>query len=564
MVIRAVASLIAYDCGAQNVNISSISLLEVGPCDITDSKPVVTQTYIRLLQLSRYASVHVKICRVSIDRSISHCGMHSHSSAVYNGEAEYIEDVSYDTCQQMHGLRAYQKAHIIINNLAMNQTTHTPLLLSGSLTSDGNCQGASFADPFGSWSNVVVQAKLKITIEEYYTNASPDDDRIYLRSGVQCTLSAARCIDDNGGRAYWEPNPHKNCEFDEYDVLYHGDAQRIYDNKTISGQIEEVYAMNTTDITVALAKRSSMRICGVNLIRTEHPKLFIMELSRNDPIMERKKLISPNNLDIFAYVNSKFVYLEKHMRQQLSDLYVDIMRQKCELERQVIENSLTLAHSHPAEFALKIMKEPGYMAIVAGEAIHIIKCVPVPVSLAREDECYEHLPVKRMNHTMFITPKTHILLKQSPKVDCNSFIPLLYKIGNSWIKVNPAPDSYLPPQILQPLTHITWKYQNADNLAATGLYSSKDLEKLQRNLLHKVEQTAIIDGIARGSVGEKIMNKEIQFSNFFDEKTVEKIAERATTKLCMWLTSFGTFSAGAIGLFIILKGIKFTVDTIIH
>jgi len=43
-----------------------------------------------------------------------------------------------------------------------------------------------------------------------------------------------------------------------------------------------------------------------------------------------------DNLDIFAYVNSKFIYVEKHIRDQMTALYHDILIQKSELEKQVL------------------------------------------------------------------------------------------------------------------------------------------------------------------------------------------------------------------------------------
>ncbi|KYN32606.1 hypothetical protein ALC56_13087, partial [Trachymyrmex septentrionalis] len=82
------------------------------------------------------------------------------------------------------------------------------------------------------------------------------------------------------------------------------------------------------------------------LFRTEHSKLLILEIQRSRTFKTRSRL-SVNNLDIFSYVNSKFVYVEKHIKNQLTRLYQDIMKQKCALERQIPQNALpdTLATS---------------------------------------------------------------------------------------------------------------------------------------------------------------------------------------------------------------------------
>jgi len=49
------------------------------------------------------------------------------------------------------------------------------------------------------------------------------------------------------------------------------------------------------------------------MIQTEHPKLFILETQRGRTFKAKSK-ISVNKLDIFAYVNSEFVYVEKHIK----------------------------------------------------------------------------------------------------------------------------------------------------------------------------------------------------------------------------------------------------------
>jgi len=91
------------------------------------------------------------------------------------------------------------------------------------------------------------------------------------------------------------------------------------------------------------------------MTQTEHPKLFILEAQRERTFKVKSK-ISTNNLDIFAYVNSKFVYVEKHIKTQLITLYTNIMEQKCALEKQILQNALSLSSIAPDEMAFQIMK----------------------------------------------------------------------------------------------------------------------------------------------------------------------------------------------------------------
>lgn len=79
------SALLGYDCGGSSLNVTTISLLDVGECQPTEEKPNVTTTHIQLLQKTEYTAIQVIACRMEIDRVIQHCGMHSHVSAVQGG-----------------------------------------------------------------------------------------------------------------------------------------------------------------------------------------------------------------------------------------------------------------------------------------------------------------------------------------------------------------------------------------------------------------------------------------------------------------------------------------------
>ena len=42
---------------------------------------------------------------------------------------------------------------------------------------------------------------------------------------------------------------------------------------------------------------------------------------------------------------------------------------------------------------------PGYMAVVSGEVIHVMKCVPTELTIKHGEECYNQLQVERKNET---------------------------------------------------------------------------------------------------------------------------------------------------------------------
>ena len=71
-----VEAIIGYYCGSNQLNLTTLSLLEVGECDIPEPKLHIETTYIQLLQISDFTLTQVRQCKIEIRRTISYCGMH--------------------------------------------------------------------------------------------------------------------------------------------------------------------------------------------------------------------------------------------------------------------------------------------------------------------------------------------------------------------------------------------------------------------------------------------------------------------------------------------------------
>lgn len=564
ILVNPVASLIGYDCGGQHLNITTISLLDVGECDLNIKTPNSTEVYIQLLQLSVYNYAEVIQCKVEISRTIYHCGMHSHISAVNNGRADYVHETGYDQCMRMHqdGILSLG-ADNYLSGLRINQTSSRSITLAGRINNDGSCKGTQYSDPYGTWDDVIVQGSAKITLKSSYVPVQLESGRIMLKSGTICQLKDGFCLDSDDGYSYWKVAPVSPCDFHQYDILYEGPATKMQENQAKSDS-PVVYSLITQDTTFALTRTRELPLCGYVLFRTEHPKLFILETKRGDAPSSRKQ-IPMQNLDIFAYVNSKFVYVEKHIRQQMVSLYHNVMQQKCELERQVITNTLSFATLQPDEFAYRLMKGPGYMAVTAGEAIFIIKCIPIDAVVRRPKECYIELPVTMHNTSLFLTPKSRILTKVGNQRECNREMPTLYRIEDTWIQLSPEPQvRQLPPQQLKPLGQLTWKYLTPGPLAVSGIYSEKDIERLREHIMFPAEKPALLNSIARGLTGHSFDPNTVSIYKMLDEDALNKIAESAASRVWRGFMSFGSATAGIFGIFLVIRLIKIIIDTTIH
>lgn len=126
---------------------------------------------------------------------------------------------------------------------------------------------------------------------------------------------------------------------DKHNILYEGWGKKI--TSAEGAHSLTVYTVTQTDITFAFTMKRELIVSGSPVCRTEHPKLLIFETHRH-AIKNSKQKLKTENLDLFTYVNGKFVNLEKHIRNELQILYYGVLEQICNLERQVLKNTLTL------------------------------------------------------------------------------------------------------------------------------------------------------------------------------------------------------------------------------
>ncbi|XP_026830963.1 uncharacterized protein LOC113563493 [Ooceraea biroi] len=211
------------------------------------------------------------------------------------------------------------------------------------------------------------------------------------------------------------------------------------------------------------------------------------------------------------------------------------------------------------------MKGPGYMAVTAGEAVHVIKCIPVDVIVRRTKECYIELPVTVRNTSLFITPKSHVLTKMGTIRECSYELPTLYRIEDTWIELIPEPRVRRTSlQQLQPMTSMSWNYLTPGPLASSGIYSQADLDKIRDHIMFPAEKPALLNSMARGITGHVMPDDTMSIYNLLDEASLNKIAESTAKRIWGGFITFGSATAGVFGVLLVVRLIKLAIDTMIH
>lgn len=558
-----VASLIGYDCGHESVQVSSLSTLDVGPCNLVFDNITSEEEEIQLLQTSTVSTIHVYQCKISIIRSIFHCGMHSHASTADGGVTQYVYDLRREDCMNAHRFGTLKLQDTLIDSITANHTTTANIMAAGKIDKDHNCEKGTYSSGGVTHTGVTVQMNVQITLTDYETVVRLEGNDVVIRGGYTCPYSGHKCMDVEGGNTYWEYDSKITCEESKYDVLYTGIAQ-----KTITwekGQKSPIimYTVKTGEPIFTVITTYETPLCYVRGYATEHPSLFVAPM-KNSARQFTPKTIPVKNLDMFTYMNNKFVHVEKHMKGQMESLYKDIITQKCNLEREMLATQLAIAGINPSEFATLLMKGPGHTATLAGEVIHITKCQAVDVVLRVADKCYQELPVLYNNASFFLTPKSHLLQTHGTEIQCSSILPSLFLIHNEWYRIAQGASLAKIPNVLSPGTTDSWTYQNPGVLAKTGIYQDIDLKKLRDIIMYPNERQALTNTVVRAASGMSYETGQVSLNGMIDQNSVSTIFKMHIATIWGFASKVGMICNGMMGFFVCYKILKYIFDTGFH
>lgn len=135
---------------------------------------------------------------------------------------------------------------------------------------------------------MVVQASARNTLYDYFVSVEVQANhlRIYhLRIGTIYPLNEKTCIDSGRSESFRSTIPSDTSVFNEYDVLYESPVRKLIPTESTQGSV--LYTVTIRDVTFAIEISSARTFKG-------------------------KMRKSIENLNIFAYVNSKFIYAERH------------------------------------------------------------------------------------------------------------------------------------------------------------------------------------------------------------------------------------------------------------
>jgi hypothetical protein len=341
-------------------------------------------------------------------------------------------------------------------------------------------------------------------------------------------------------------------------VLYEGGATI---SETMDGK--QTLMISTSLHAMAVGLGPPSLVCHQHGYSTEHPKLSVI-VGTSTGFFFQKSTITPENLNMFLYTNSKFVFLERHFAGQFDTLYAHFHAKICMLKHTSLMHLISLAYISPTEFAWAYTQKPGVTALLRGEAIYTIHCEPVTVELLELPACYQEIPVSYRNQTRFLQPRTRILQEHGNEIDCNPLAPAIYQIGDHWFQMKPHPSQVMAPFLLNPTDDDVWVYQSPSNLMSAGLYSPTDLEKFQKRLMFSAEKTAINNIIVSRAGGVMVDSQNVNIGRLFAGATMTDIHESLLHRIYGVFWEFSVYVAGISGFLFILMLLKTVINMCIN
>nr|QPL15388.1 glycoprotein [Neuropteran chu-related virus OKIAV150] len=568
-------AFIAYDCSHNNMNFTKIDMSKVGICDTNEEKITSLTEEMQLVQLSTDFEIDVYSCLVEVNRMVSHCGMHSHIGHVTFGYGSYIKKLGRNDCLKAINDKYLSFNHLggknmIFQNILPGHSYNQHQTFAGWTDNEGNCGSSYYADPLGSWKDVVVTGQVKLTIRKDKGVVVSTSNKLHFKNGIVCKYSLLECENMEYGESYWERLPEDSCDKVLHTVLYQGPATitKTNNNKSESNTKERyingIISVSSDDILFSLVITGTYSKCNIEAYTTEHPKLIIVRKSGSSFYYTFTKQKKVEGLDMLTYTNSKFVYIERNIKSNMENLYKSVKSQRCIIEQTTLRTQLSVAAIDANEFAYLYKQQPGYTGTVLGEVIYLTKCQPVPVTYNKTKRCFHELPVIYNGKQYFMTPRLHLLQLHGREVTCNPLFTSNYQIEGTWYSISTSLTDVIPPEILKPVDKNDWTYKSPKTLANNGIYTPEDLEQLRTHIMYGPEKDAITNVLIRGFTEQYPSLQGGSIKYLIDEDTINDMSSHIANKLWGWFTVFGNISAGVFGVLLILRIIKWLIDTIIH
>lgn len=147
---------------------------------------------------------------------------------------------------------------------------------------------------------------------------------------------------------------------------------------------------------------------------------------------------------------------------------------------------------------------------------------------------------------------------------CDPNLVPIFHVGDQWLSFNPEPRVEQPPVVLAPDVSPAGRYEVMSSISTAGLYTQGEMQDFMRLLTHPVSRSAVTNQITRVVAGEPGGSLPYGLMQGISAEHAAALVKKGLSRLSGWITTFGTASAAAIGLFMILKVIRYILTSVLN
>lgn len=163
-----------------------------------------------------------------------------------------------------------------------------------------------------------------------------------------------------------------------------------------------------------------------------------------------------------------------------------------------------------------------------------------------------------------MVPITHLVVDHAVQIDCEPLTPPMYYLEGQWIALTPSPFIKTPPITLQPEEEARIPFSPIRPISASGLYSREEIQRIQRLLTFGAQREAVPNIIERKMSDLNTDNQGLSTVRLFDPSEMKKLARSTLQYVWGWFTDIGMFFSGLIGVYVIIKLIKYVANTTLN
>nr|AWW13462.1 putative glycoprotein [Aedes anphevirus] len=565
-----VTCLTAFDCNSKSINLTSISLVTTPSCDVSHKNITYEQINIAVTQSTERYELPFFRCHVESRSVMGRCGR-TIDTFHHAGLFSEIIRVDRHECDVMHKKKVFRivkEGSFSDIQLSPDGQTRYAYVSRGYVSPDGSCTpGADLVKNGREYDRPLINTELTITISTGTSIVSVEESQIRFPNGKSCKLQEESCFDADYGDVFWSvPTPSCDESESEKSLVYEGPGMLVRD---VNGNstVEYIHVhYSGYDFQVLLQSRQEL-ICGYRSFYTEHPRLFVTLLSVNGPKFPLKRRVTAVDVSLLNFVNSKLVYSFRHIKQEVSRLFDLFNQDRCQSHNRVTQNLLSIALLSPQEFAYTY-GGPGHTAVSRGEVIYLAQCRPVAVVPdLNVTGCYNELPVVYNNETMFMTPRSRILINVGTPLKClPDLLPKYYLNENWYVKTDHGLIETKPPQTIAPNT-LAYEFRELSVISGGGLYRADIIQKYQAALISPMVEAVISTRVVDSLRGEVQLPSGYHYTSAFSPLDYESIKSKVGG---FWdrFTESAVRAGGWFGFVLIVFGIYkfclYVVTTIIN